>query len=45
MQGLKIVFSLCFFFIISKFAGDLDNRRYDGERIKGFPNFALSGGG
>ena len=24
------------------FAGDLDNRRYDGERTKGFPYFALS---
>ena len=30
MRGLKIVFSLCFLFIISKFAGELDNRRYDG---------------
>jgi hypothetical protein len=30
MRGLKIVFSLCFLFIISNFAVDLDNRRYDG---------------
>ena len=29
MQGLKIVFSLCFFFIISKFAGDYGKERID----------------
>ena len=29
MQGLKIVFSLCFFFIISKFANDYGKERID----------------
>lgn len=41
MQGLKKVIFFVFFFIISIFADDLDNRRYDGERTKGFPYFAL----